>query len=77
MVLKIDKEAYLQRLLERVEGNRISGISRTVRINEKINQEIVNYILDYFKNKPDYRVEIIKCRNCKNVWDIVIHNSNK
>ena len=77
MVLKIDKEKYLSRLIERVEENRLSGIKRTVRINEKIDNETVQYITNYFRGTPGYSIEVTKCRNCKNVWDITIYNSNK
>jgi len=69
----INRETYLQGLLDEIERAKINGKKSVYRINTKISPDIAGYVENYFKSNPSYIIEIKFCQNCKNTYDIVIH----
>jgi len=69
----INRESYLQGLLDEIERAKANGKRSVYRISTKISPDIAKYVENYFKNNLSYTIEIKFCRNCKNTYDIVIH----
>jgi hypothetical protein len=64
---KKEIKEYCKKYWEKNKNKRV-----IYRINEKITDDTARYLADYFKYKPEYILEMTKCRNCTNVYEIKI-----
>ena len=71
-------DGYLQQILEDINVLKAKGKKGLFRINEKMSVETSRAIENHFKGNPDYDVEIHRCVNCTDSYDIMIsfRNSN-
>jgi hypothetical protein len=75
MAEEINREEYLQRILEEIKERKKKGKRSLVRMGARIDHNVVGYIREYFENrKNEYLIEITnKCNSCKTKWDIIIY----
>ena len=63
---------YLQGLLGEIERIKTNGGKALYRVNDKMSENTVKYIKSYFATAPEYNLEIRKCYQCTNTWDVII-----
>ena len=70
---QMTKEEYLQNILGQLEEKKEQNKRGLFRIGEKIDFNTAYYVRDYFKDNPNYTIDVHSCGGCKSkVWDIVI-----
>jgi hypothetical protein len=70
--VKVDKEAYLQEILTDIERRRLEHKRTVYRVNDRISDEVAEYVQNYFSDKKEYYLDMKKCKRSKNVWDVII-----
>jgi hypothetical protein len=68
----LNEMQYLQSLLKEIADIKSRGGKSLFRVNDKFSESTLSYIKSYFNTKPEYQLEIKKCFNCKNTFDVII-----
>jgi len=68
----MDKEEYLDKLLEEIEAKKNAGKNGVYKINEKIPDNTAKYVEKYLKENTNHRIRFERCASCKKTWDIII-----
>lgn len=68
-----DSELYLQGLLAELEKKQKKAV---FRVNDQITDSVAGFLRTYFKDKPEYYLELRKCAACKNSYDVILTLKN-
>jgi hypothetical protein len=64
---------YLQGLLKELAHAEARNRQGIYRINDKISNETADYVKKYFMDKPQYSLELRRCKSCmRSSYDVMI-----
>jgi hypothetical protein len=68
----LDKNAYLNNILEELEDLKKRGRHNLYRINDEISKDTLLLVSNYFIDNPLYEITIKKCVSFENSYDVMV-----
>jgi hypothetical protein len=65
-------EEYLAKILKEIDVAQEQHRNGVFKVNEKVSDNVANYVKNYLIANTKYRIEFRRCPSCKRTWDIMI-----
>lgn len=68
-----DPEEYLASLMKQALRLQSLNAHAVYRINDNVSDETVRFLVEHFHYSDLYALEVKKCHQCNDTWDIILH----